>query len=250
MFALHNPARVAALFLAMALTGCVVADEQVTRGDPRHDRNVFVQSDLARDFRVASPSVVFFGVDTARLDAEARSRLRSQADWLRAHPEAEFTIFGYADMRKEADGGLSLAEARAAAVLKYLKSRGVSEERLVALKPKAKRSPGAADEARERFARRATTIIVGWTPKDPPHKTARVAPTPRTPKVERASVSSPPAEETPAPDPDPAPAPAPAPAPEPEDTKPLRPNNGKGNGTEGLELDPGKSGKTKAADND
>jgi len=86
------------------------------------------------DFLQSVPSDrVFFGFDSFSLDAQARSTLDSQAQWLVANPNVRVTIEGHADERGTREYNLALGDRRANAARDYLQSRGVDPGRMTTL---------------------------------------------------------------------------------------------------------------------
>lgn len=75
-------------------------------------------------------STVYFAFDSARLSNEAQDTLRRNAEWLNANPNEQVTIEGYCDERGTNEYNLALGQRRADSVFNYLKSLGVSPERL------------------------------------------------------------------------------------------------------------------------
>jgi len=69
---------------------------------------------------------VFFGYDSAELDADAQELLQEQAAWLKQYDKSSVTIEGHCDERGTREYNLALGEKRAQAVKNYLNSLGVS----------------------------------------------------------------------------------------------------------------------------
>jgi len=83
------------------------------------------------DLNRSSPlDAVFFGVDSADLDAAARAIVTANADLLRKYPTWVVTIEGHCDERGTPEYNLALGERRAAAVRTYLTSLGVAPNRI------------------------------------------------------------------------------------------------------------------------
>ena len=99
-----------------------------------------VDNDVARseDFTVSDPETgeggpiedIHFEYDQATLTDEARAILDRHGAWLKGHPGAKVMIEGHCDERGTVEYNLALGEQRARAVHDYLKSLGVSEDRL------------------------------------------------------------------------------------------------------------------------
>jgi peptidoglycan-associated lipoprotein len=73
---------------------------------------------------------VFYGFDSAEVDAEAQKVLNANADILRKYPTWVITIEGHADERGTAEYNLGLGERRAASARTYLVSLGIPADRL------------------------------------------------------------------------------------------------------------------------
>lgn len=73
---------------------------------------------------------VFFGYDQYDLSSQARSVLKSQADWLNTYNAATVIIEGNADERGTREYNLALAARRAESVKSYLVAQGVTPSRL------------------------------------------------------------------------------------------------------------------------
>jgi peptidoglycan-associated lipoprotein len=76
---------------------------------------------------------VFFGVNAAMLDDQARAVLGRIALWLRANPQLPVSIEGHADSRGSRQANLALALRRAEAVRDYLIMQGVAPGRLTTI---------------------------------------------------------------------------------------------------------------------
>jgi peptidoglycan-associated lipoprotein len=73
---------------------------------------------------------VFFGFDRYDLEAEARSTLKVNADWLKKNPAARIEIEGHCDERGTNEYNLALGAKRAQAAKDYLVTLGIATERL------------------------------------------------------------------------------------------------------------------------
>ena len=71
-----------------------------------------------------------FNFDSAALSEDARSMLRTNADWLKGNATARVQIEGHCDSRGSIEYNLSLGERRAQAVRSYMTSLGVGANRL------------------------------------------------------------------------------------------------------------------------
>ena len=73
---------------------------------------------------------LFFGFDSAEVDAAGQQVLNANAEVLKKYPTWVITIEGHADERGTAEYNLALGERRALAARTYLVSLGIPAERL------------------------------------------------------------------------------------------------------------------------
>ena len=102
---------------------------------------------------------VFFALDSAVLDADARRTLERQAEWLRLFPDNSLIIEGHCDERGTREYNLALGERRANAVREYLITQGIAPSRLTTISY-GKERPYALDHNEEAWAlnRRAVSV--------------------------------------------------------------------------------------------
>ena len=117
--------------------------------------------DLSKDFKAKATDTVTFDFNRSTIDAEARVILDGQARWLRAHPGVRMKIVGHTDLVGTNRYNYGLGLRRARAVLRYLRSKGVSRRRLAAVASRGESQPVVATEARERRNRRSVTMVSG-----------------------------------------------------------------------------------------
>ena len=103
---------------------------------------------------------VFFELDSYSIDAEDRSTLDGQAQWLARYPDVRVTIEGHADERGTREYNLALGDRRANAARDYLQSRGVSPARMTTISWGKERpqNPASNEEAWAQN-RRAVTVV-------------------------------------------------------------------------------------------
>ena len=115
------------------------------------------------DFRRSVTSnTINFGLDQSDIDAQARTILDSQAEWLARNPNVRITIEGHCDERGAREYNLALGDRRANAAKNYLSARGVSAGRMTVISYGSERplALGSDDEAYAQN-RRAVTIVIG-----------------------------------------------------------------------------------------
>ena len=83
-----------------------------------------------QEFLVTVGDRVFFETDSSVLTSIARTTLDKQATWLGRYSQYSVLIEGHADERGTREYNIALGARRAAAVVNYLVSKGVSANRL------------------------------------------------------------------------------------------------------------------------
>ena len=83
-----------------------------------------------QEFLVTVGDRVFFETDSSVISTEGQATLDKQAVWLNRYPQYRILIEGHADERGTREYNIALGARRAAAVVNYLTSRGVSAARL------------------------------------------------------------------------------------------------------------------------
>lgn len=73
---------------------------------------------------------VYFAYDSYALTNEARNTIKSNANWLKANPNAKVQIEGHCDERGTVEYNMALGDRRANAVKNYLANLGVSKNRM------------------------------------------------------------------------------------------------------------------------
>ncbi len=172
---------------AAALAGCTPTDptfsgfyseagSQTDSGDFGNAtmNNMLVQSgqqdytiNLARRFASEVNSTVNFAFNSTVLDADARTTLLRQADWIRQFPEVRFRVYGHTDLVGSQAYNRSLGLRRAQAVVAFLTSQGIDRNRLEAVASFGETRPVVETENRERRNRRTVTEVSGFVENDP-----------------------------------------------------------------------------------
>jgi len=117
---------------------------------------------LARRFNAEVDPMVNFAFDSAALDAVAHATLRRQADWIRQFPEVRFKVFGHTDLVGSAEYNRTLGLRRAQAVVAYLSTLGISNDRLEAVVSFGATQPLIPTPQPEQRNRRTVTEVSGF----------------------------------------------------------------------------------------
>ncbi len=83
-----------------------------------------------QEFLVTIGDRVFFETDSSVLTNAGQTTLLKQAEWLKRYPQYRVTIEGHADERGTREYNIALGARRAAAVVNFLVSRGISANRI------------------------------------------------------------------------------------------------------------------------
>ncbi|RDE08151.1 peptidoglycan-associated lipoprotein Pal [Pelagibacterium lacus] len=83
-----------------------------------------------QEFLVSVGDRVFFETDSSLLTSDAQSTLQKQAQWLQQYPQYRIVIEGHADERGTREYNIALGARRASAVVNYLASLGIPQNRL------------------------------------------------------------------------------------------------------------------------
>jgi peptidoglycan-associated lipoprotein len=118
--------------------------------------------DLSRKFAKDVPSMINFEFNSSKLDAEARTILTRQADWIKQFPEIKFRVYGHTDLVGSNAANKRLGLRRANRVVSFLVSQGVGADRLEAVVSFGETQPLIVTEGRERRNRRTVTEVIGF----------------------------------------------------------------------------------------
>lgn len=80
--------------------------------------------------KIPGLSTINFGLDKSNLSADAKTKLRGNADWMNKNTSVKIQIEGHCDARGSTEYNIALGERRANAVKSYMTSQGVSADRL------------------------------------------------------------------------------------------------------------------------
>jgi outer membrane protein OmpA-like peptidoglycan-associated protein len=123
--------------------------------------------DLGRRFAAEVPSTINFAFNSAQLDAQARTILDAQANWIRQFPELRFRVYGHTDAVGSPDFNKRLGLRRANAVVAYFSARGISRSRLEAVVSFGETKPVIPTPDAERQNRRTVTEVNGFVKSHP-----------------------------------------------------------------------------------
>jgi len=103
---------------------------------------------------------VFFGFDSSNLEADTKSSLKSNADFLKSNPSVDVQVEGHCDERGGRQYNLALGERRAKAVRDYLIALGVQSKRISTISYGSERPKAEGhDESAWSQNRRANFVI-------------------------------------------------------------------------------------------
>lgn len=85
------------------------------------------------DFLASVKDRVFFDYDKSDIRRDQSASLDAQAEWLKRYPNVTLTVEGHCDERGTREYNLALGERRAAAVKKYLVSKGIAANRIATI---------------------------------------------------------------------------------------------------------------------
>jgi peptidoglycan-associated lipoprotein len=118
--------------------------------------------DLSKKFEKDVPSMINFAFNSSKLDAEAKTILKRQADWIKQFPEIKFRVYGHTDLVGSNAANKRLGLRRANRAVSYLVSQGVEADRLEAVVSYGETQPLIVTEGRERRNRRTVTEVMGF----------------------------------------------------------------------------------------
>ena len=85
------------------------------------------------DFLASVKDRVFFDYDKSDVRRDQAASLDAQAEWLKRYPNVTVTVEGHCDERGTREYNLALGERRAAAVKRYLVSKGIAANRVATI---------------------------------------------------------------------------------------------------------------------
>lgn len=119
--------------LCFLVAACSSTSKKATEGD---DIGVEATVDINIDpmgsdsGKISGLNTVNFEYDKAGLTPEAKSVLKSNADWIKANDKYTLQIEGHCDSRGSIEYNLSLGERRASTVKKYLEGLGIDSKKM------------------------------------------------------------------------------------------------------------------------
>lgn len=120
---------------------------------------------LTRKFAAEAPARINFAFNSAELDATARAQLRQQAQWIKAHPQITFRVFGHTDKVGSNAYNKRLGLRRARNAVNYLVSLGVDRHKVKAVSSFGETQPLVLTEDANRENRRTITEVSGFVRK-------------------------------------------------------------------------------------
>lgn len=173
--------------LALALAGCASTDGVFSYLGPEAGyeindsnlgvataNNIAVQSgdlvgsmaaNLTRKFASEAPARVNFEFNSASLDGTAQGLLHQQAQWIKAHPQIVFRVYGHTDKVGSDAYNRRLGKRRADAVVNFLVGQGISRSKLQAVASFGETQPLVLTEDPNRENRRTVTEVSGFARK-------------------------------------------------------------------------------------
>lgn len=124
----------AALLLVSMVTSCASKKKQEENvpSQPAQVTNESIELDsMGSDSgKIAGLYTIYFDFDKSNLTNEAKSLLKKNAEWLKNNPGVRLQVEGHCDVRGSIEYNLGLGERRAKAAVQYLKSLGITGDRL------------------------------------------------------------------------------------------------------------------------
>lgn len=122
-------------------------------------------ANLTRKFASEAPASINFAFNSTQLDQTAQTQLRQQAQWIKAHPQIVFRVYGHTDKVGSNADNKRLGHRRAQAVVNYLVSLGVSRSKVKAVSSFGETRPVVLTEGASRANRRTVTEVSGFAGK-------------------------------------------------------------------------------------
>lgn len=116
---------------------------------------------------------VYFEFNRANLTAADKSALQQDADWLKAHPDATFTIEGDADQRGSIPYNLFLSDERALAARDELVKLGVPAKQILFAEGWGKLYPDCQQEDEACWSQQRRAHFAPWSAEGTPAASAQ-----------------------------------------------------------------------------
>lgn len=156
-----------AIVCALSLLGACASKEDGadlygnSKGGWRDDVNIsdLKETGTTKKFAAEVNAVVYYEFNSSDLNAEAKTFLKEQAEWLKANPRALIVVEGRCDERGTREYNLALGERRANAARSYLVAHGITADRIKTISY-GKERPVVSGSTEEAYAknRSATTV--------------------------------------------------------------------------------------------
>jgi peptidoglycan-associated lipoprotein len=118
---------------------------------PLSEEEIFAKKTLEQLNAEKPLEDVFFALDQANLESEARAKLQKDSEWLRRWSSTRITVEGHCDNRGTTEYNLALGERRAQAVKDYLVSLGIGADRIMTVS-KGEESPFCMEDTESCWA--------------------------------------------------------------------------------------------------
>lgn len=161
--------KVLAIVCALSLVGACASKKDGadlygnSKGGWRDDVNVSDLEATATTKKFASEvnAVVYFEFNSSDVNAEAKTFLKEQAEWLKANPRALIVVEGRCDERGTREYNLALGERRANAARSYLVAQGVASDRIKTISY-GKERPVVSGSTEEAYAKNRSSTTVAY----------------------------------------------------------------------------------------
>jgi peptidoglycan-associated lipoprotein len=124
--------------------------------------NLEMIKNLTRLFASETSPTINFAFNSSKLDASAQAALRAQADWIKAHPNITFRVYGHTDKVGSNAYNKRLGLRRARNAVNFLIKQGIPKEKLEAVVSLGETRPLVITEAPNRQNRRTITEVKGF----------------------------------------------------------------------------------------
>ena len=107
-----------------------IAGPKENRGCPIKEKEVEIKKEVPVD-QIIKSSTIHFGIGKSLLTAESKGIIDKMIKLLNENKNYNSNIFGFADSQGSDEYNLKLSEQRIASTIKYIKSKGISDSRVI-----------------------------------------------------------------------------------------------------------------------